>query len=507
MSELETKSKELDENNALDQEVNRPSSADSNSNAVEILSRSTLIRGLSDIAPTIDRKSFAYTRLDLSGLSLPSLSSPDLPSYTSLRFVSVQNNELISLNPLSSLPSLAHINAKENQISSINDVGEIKSLQVLELDGNRVSQFTAPICNQFTALIALTLGRNKITTITDSNINENESIPTTSPLSPHSSLLLLDLQYNQLTSLTSCFHLFPSLRVLSIRGNRIESLAGIESLSDLERLDAGDNRLNGGLNGLILTLKRVKLLKKLKNLILAGNSGLYEENETIAQTQREQIQNAIDVATSNNNYNNNSSNKQEEDSNNSDSPADANNNNVSHSASSHPNPHSLYSSGIGGNSNPSTSEAFLYEVLQILPTLSLLDGRLISGKERKESCVLKQVRLAEAVAKSLAEEAEKKALADEEAELKRLEAEEAKENESTTDETMSLPDDEKGKRSEEGTEDEADENGDDGGAHDDQPEAEGGSDAGDDENENEDGDESASGSGTEDDQEDESATQ
>lgn len=159
--------------------------------------------------------------------------SPTRP--TSSRKVSTRPNVKVrrsSASSTSSLPSYTPRNSSSNLLLGILPHSKWRFLRHLSLADNDLtfisSTSLSPVAN---TLQSLDLSSNLFTELPDS-------------LSGLVSLRALNLSGCLIDSLRSLArNPLPAITVLNLRGNRIDSLAGIEKLLSLERLDLRDNRL------------------------------------------------------------------------------------------------------------------------------------------------------------------------------------------------------------------------------------------------------------------------
>jgi Leucine-rich repeat (LRR) protein len=399
--------------------------------AGEQLDKAVLRRGLSDIARTADRTAFAFTRLDLSGQAVRTLDGARpagskgkgkgaavveresaLAAYPELRYINLNNNELVDLAPLRALPRLLSLQAAHNQLGG--DLGPFLAsphtqMQLLQLDHNEIEHVLTragvgagadpvgaaktkgkgrqpaqlALTTNFPSLFALTLSNNKIASLARPEDNAVELARD----SPHPSLQILDLGFNMLSSLSGLGLAFPLLRVLNLQSNSLTSLEGLEKLRQLEKLNASDNKLAS----LPSELARLKTLPKLSNLlILGGNQGLLEDLTAAHEA-------AVAAGTAPES-----------------SPADGE------------------GEGQGEAVDMSTID-MVSEVLIVLPHLVHLEGKRVTAALRSRADRLNKARKADKERRE-AEEAEAKKIAAAEEEAERKAREEEEENKDSADE-------------------------------------------------------------------------
>lgn len=272
----------------------------------DVLSKSVIRRGLSDIQKTADRKNYAFTRLEMVGQNIKTLEG-EIAAYPELRYVNLSSNELLDLSPLSVLPSLLSLQVSNNHLSSLNTflATPHPHLQLLQVDRNELETLLCEIpvpgkkapgsalSINFPSLFALTLSNNKLTSLA----RPEDNPATFTNKNGHPTLQVLDVAFNQLSTLVGV-SAFPELRILNLQSNELDRLDGIESLVHLEKLNVSSNRLVNFSS----QLTRLARLPKLTHLVISTNPGLTEELETaLAAAQaagtatESQVANGIDM--------------------------------------------------------------------------------------------------------------------------------------------------------------------------------------------------------------------
>eukprot|EP01051_Picozoa_sp_SAG22_P024297 SAG22_NODE_6672_length_824_cov_4.542069_2_plen_216_part_00 len=107
------------------------------------------------------------------------------PALTSLTWLSLNNNQITDLAPLSALTSLTALDLNGNQITDIAPLSALTSLTSLNLNNNQITDI-APL-SALTSLNVLGLSENQITDL--------------APLSALTSLTSLNLEANQITDI------------------------------------------------------------------------------------------------------------------------------------------------------------------------------------------------------------------------------------------------------------------------------------------------------------------
>jgi Leucine-rich repeat (LRR) protein len=133
-----------------------------------------------------------------------------------VKWLSLFDNQISDLTPLSELTNLETLSLVDNQISDLTPLSELTNLETLSLVGNQISDLT-PL-SKLTNLQSLDLYTNKVTDITPlSNLTNlggefnplnlsNNQITDISPLSNLTKLQWLSLDNNQITDLTPMYN-------------------------------------------------------------------------------------------------------------------------------------------------------------------------------------------------------------------------------------------------------------------------------------------------------------
>lgn len=163
-----------------------------------------------------------------------------IETLTNLEKFNCSRNKIKSLKQLELLPYLKFVNASENNLVDIDFSSE--SLESLNCSRNNINTF--PSKSHFPLLKTLSLNRNKISSL--------NSIPTFKKLTS------LHLDDNLINDLRNGFKNVQNVLELSLEGNGINFLHGIEYLKNLEELCIFKNN--------IFSLESLDKLKKLKLL-------------------------------------------------------------------------------------------------------------------------------------------------------------------------------------------------------------------------------------------------
>ena len=203
---------------------------------------------LTSIAPaaTVDCSTVCSLHsLSAMGLGIRDLSG--LECLNQLTTLSLTNNEIVNLTPLSEMPGLVELNLEKNSVYSAYPLHGLTNLSSLNLVGNQLDRATG--LASLTSLRTLSLSDNRLFDVRD--------------LASLVQLHSLSLSNNQLDHVNDLAPLVQ-LRTLALAGNVIPSVAALSGLTELTQLDLSHNRLR--------TMNDLAGLAKLETLDLADNS-------------------------------------------------------------------------------------------------------------------------------------------------------------------------------------------------------------------------------------------
>lgn len=150
----------------------------------------------------------------------------DLAGLQQLVELSIQQNELVSVQGLAGLQQLEWVNLHGNQIEDISPFCRLKNLHTLRLEYNRISNI--PDFSQLVNLTNLALSYNPLKDI--------------SSLAAIGNLLELELNDCGLTDISDLAYM-PTLEELGLAGNQLESLPDLSTLQRLKGLNLSGNLL------------------------------------------------------------------------------------------------------------------------------------------------------------------------------------------------------------------------------------------------------------------------
>ena len=178
---------------------------------------------ISDLSPLSDLMSLECLLLEKNRISDLS----PLCNSTSLKKLDLYRNQIIDISPLSGLMSLLELELGRNQISDISPLSSLTNLQTLNLWYNQISNISG--LSGLTTLQCLSLENNQIS-----------NIP---PLYDLNSLLELHLENNQISDISDLSGL-TNLSELHLENNQISDLSGLSGLTNLKLLYSSDNQIS-----------------------------------------------------------------------------------------------------------------------------------------------------------------------------------------------------------------------------------------------------------------------
>jgi internalin A len=208
--------------------------------------------------------------LDLRGLGLKVL--PLLPTeLQELQAIELGCNRLTTLpDELFTLSRLRRLGLGNNRIDTLpTSLTQLRELVSLDLSENRLERLPESI-GSLSRLIEVSFYANRLTEVPDAifalkrlerldlSTNQLSALPLPADCR-YSRLRALDVSYNRLTGISDGMKRLHALRILSLAGNRLVSLQGLEGLVLLEELDVSNNELQSA----VPTLCRLPRLRRL----------------------------------------------------------------------------------------------------------------------------------------------------------------------------------------------------------------------------------------------------
>ncbi len=163
------------------------------------------------------------TNIDLHHAQLDVIPK-ELALFPNLKSLSLNNNQIVDLSPLTFLTSLQELYLNDNCIDDIAPLTSLTQLKTLALKGNLIKDL-APLTH--------------LTQLTDLNLIYN-CIDDIAPLASLALLRTLSLAYNSINNLAQ-LALLTNLTILDLSNNRIEDIVPLASLNPLETLDLREN--------------------------------------------------------------------------------------------------------------------------------------------------------------------------------------------------------------------------------------------------------------------------
>ncbi|KAL4466406.1 hypothetical protein ABPG73_019024 [Tetrahymena malaccensis] len=179
-----------------------------------------IMKNLSEPKLSIDRTGIHFTVLDLSSKSLDSLQAI-FANYKALTKIDLHANNIQDITVLGNLPNLLWLDVSQNNIKDLkslqNEEG-FRNLKYLNISKNRISELLTP----------------KAPNLIHLNLNEN-LIDKMETFEGHESLKILELRGNRIQTTQQLVNM-PKLQELYLTANKIKTVVGIDSLVSLTKL-------------------------------------------------------------------------------------------------------------------------------------------------------------------------------------------------------------------------------------------------------------------------------
>ena len=218
---------------------------------------------IKDIRPVLQFKHLKQLWMTKTGIT----NYDFLKEIPTLEGLDISQNGITDLSFLKDYPNLKTVAAAGNDLADISPLAKLKNLESLNLDYNNISDISA--LTKLSKLKAVSLEHNQLQDV--SALSQKEDL-TRLFLSNNPNLNLNTLKASKLEELTSdnsnveslnFLKDNPNLTTLSLNGNRLTSLAGVEAAKNLVTLSASQNK--------ITSLDIPAAQSSLKNLNLAEN--------------------------------------------------------------------------------------------------------------------------------------------------------------------------------------------------------------------------------------------
>ena len=218
---------------------------------------------IKDIRPVLQFKHLKQLWMTKTGVT----NYDFLKEIPTLEGLDISQNGITDLSFLKDYPNLKTVAAAGNDLTDITPLAKLKNLESLNLDYNNISDISA--LTKLSKLKAVSLEHNQLHDI--SALSQKEDL-TRLFLSNNPNLNLNSLKASHLEELTAdnsnveslnFLKSNPNLTTLSLNGNRLTSLAGVEAAKNLVTLSASQNK--------ITSLDIPAAQSSLKNLNLAEN--------------------------------------------------------------------------------------------------------------------------------------------------------------------------------------------------------------------------------------------
>jgi Leucine-rich repeat (LRR) protein len=171
-----------------------------------------------------------------------------ISQFKNLKYLSLSNGELGSLDELGYLKNLEYLTLKKSEITAVGDLIALSSLRYLDLSNNNISN--ASVISHLTNLTYLNLSNNKISNtsflerlvnITELNLQSN-AIRSADHLQNFNKLEALNLSDNKINNINA-LQFCRALKRLDLSYNRIVDLVPLSNLSRLEEVNLNKNKI------------------------------------------------------------------------------------------------------------------------------------------------------------------------------------------------------------------------------------------------------------------------
>ncbi len=194
-----------------------------------------------------------------------------MSGLTALRDLQLNDNQLTSVDGLSSLTGLSSLNLRKNQLTGTLDLSGLTGLRQLLIDDNQLT--SVGDLSGLTRLTQLYLDNNQLTSVGDLSgltdltqlLLHNNQLTGTLNVSGLTRLTQLWLHNNQLTGTLNVSGL-SSLQRLYLTNNQLTGVDGLSGLSSLQDLYLNRNQLAGDID-----LSALSGLSSLQSLVLSDN--------------------------------------------------------------------------------------------------------------------------------------------------------------------------------------------------------------------------------------------
>ncbi|KAM4711658.1 leucine-rich repeats and immunoglobulin-like domains protein 3 isoform 1-T1 [Anableps anableps] len=238
---------------------------------------------------------------------------PDtIPEWTVQLDLSHNKLQVLDRNLFSKLPHLKELKLNHNKLESIPDLGPYASnITTLIIANNRITGISEELLRPFTSLETLDLSNNKIVEL---KINSFPALPLRNlflfnnrisslelgwSTNLASTLQVLELSHNRISSIPARFFQLPNLQHLDLSRNQIRRVEGLtfQDLPALRLLKLQRNRLSGLMDGAFFGLSNMEVLQLGFNNLTEVSKGwlyglgalqqLHLEHNTISRIQPE----------------------------------------------------------------------------------------------------------------------------------------------------------------------------------------------------------------------------
>jgi len=213
----------------------------------------------SDLGNITEFDAFHMIITDLAGMEY----------FRSLETLSLGENQIVDITPLSDLKNLKNLNLDYNYISDISPLEDLSALETLTLVYNNVGDMSA--LRNLTSLDCIDFSFNQIndisvlsnlTVLTSVAISQNQ-IADITPLENLTGIKILRLGYNNISDITS-LNLLSNISNLDMNDNQIDDITVLSNFNELFSVNLSNNSIS--------EITAFRHLPKIRNIYLENNN-------------------------------------------------------------------------------------------------------------------------------------------------------------------------------------------------------------------------------------------
>jgi Leucine-rich repeat (LRR) protein len=189
--------------------------------------------------------------------------------FRSLETLSLGENQIVDITPLSDLKNLKNLHLDYNYISDISPLEDLSALETLTLVYNNVADLSS--LRNLTSLDCIDFSFNQIndisvlrnlTVLTSVAISQNQ-IADITPLENLTGIKILRLGYNDISDITS-LNLLSNISNLDLNDNQIDDITVLSNFNELFSVNLSNNSIS--------EITAFRHLPKIRNIYLENNN-------------------------------------------------------------------------------------------------------------------------------------------------------------------------------------------------------------------------------------------